>query len=310
MKKTHLQYLNQGVGVAINLRASDTILDVMARIKAGNVPVYGLIRDIVSDVRFYSVTESDSFWRKYSVHHIRKFIEGLSPDQWVNMHVLTGLKEDFLNEWFTTHIFFIPEEEKKKRLDKIEQEEKAGKDGQSEFNESEDSRNEQKYGEEHSYNSAIRDCTDFNNGVSYHRLPEDVKEYAEKQKPNHGLGKAPDHTAEAAFLKNIDPSIVQLAELIGRSDSSETEEFKGKFLHSSKSDIVGVTVGNNLNCVMPSEMALLGDRTMENLFYHRYFKRDYSCSLQHPVVQRVLLKARVLFSCVSTLADRCVESQK
>lgn len=62
-------------------------------------------------------------------------------------------------------------------------------------------------------------------------------------------------------------------QLIGRSGCSETEEIKGKFLHSSKSDIAGVTVGSNLNCVMPSEMALLGDGSTENVFYHRYSQK-------------------------------------
>ncbi len=173
MKKTHLQYLDRGVGVAINLRASDTILDVMARMKSANVPVYGLIRDIVSDVRFYSVTESDFFWRKYSVYKIRKFIEGLSSDQWGNMHVLTGLKEDFLNEWFASYLFFIPEEEKKERLYKIEQDENDKKESQTEDSDDGDCQTEQKAGEYSSDNSAISDCTDLNNGISDHHLPED-----------------------------------------------------------------------------------------------------------------------------------------
>lgn len=313
MKKTHLQYLDRGVAIAINLRASDTILDAMARMKAGNVPVYGLIRDIVSDVRFYSVTESDAFWRKYSVYHIRKFIEGLSPEQWDNTHVLTGLKEDFLNEWFANHLFFIPEEEKKDHLDKIEQEEKDEKDSQTEDSENGDSQTMQKAGEHRSDNSAISDCTDFNNGVSDHHLPEDVKEYAEsqKQQPNHGLGKAPEHTAEAAFLRDIDPSIVELAELIGRSGCSETEEIKGKFLHSSKSDISGVTVGDNLNCVMPSEMALLGDKSTENVFYHRYSQKrlqvfaSASSSTKKPIEDK-----GPIFMCIDTSGSMCGEPEK
>lgn len=313
MKKTHLQYLDRGVGIAINLRASDTILDAMARMKGGNIPVYGLIRDIVSDVRFYSVTESDSFWRKYSVNHIRKFIEGLSSDQWANIQVLTGVKEDFLNEWFANHLFFLSEEEKKERLDKIEQEEKEDKESQTEDCESGDSQGELKNGGQNTDNSAISDCTDSNNGISDHHLPEDVKEYAErqKQKPNHGLGKAPEHTAEAIFLKNIDPSIVQLAELIGRSGRTDTEEIKGEFLHSSKSDITGITVGNNLNCVMPSEMALLGDRSTENVFYHRYSQKrlqvfaSASSSTKKPIEDR-----GPIFMCIDTSGSMCGDPEK
>ncbi len=275
MKKTHLQYLDRGVAIAINLRASDRILDAMARMKSGKLPIYSLIRDIVSDVRFFSVTDSDLFWRKYSVYQIRKFIERLYPDEWSDMHVLTGLKEDFLNEWFASHLFFLPEKEKKERLDKIKQEENDKSESQNEEQKVDEIQSEYKTGNQGLDNSSIKDCTDFDNGVNTYHLPEDVKEYAEQQKqnPNQCLGRAPEHTSEAIFLKNIDPPIVQLAEMIGRSGCAETDEIKGKFLHGGKSDIAGVTVGNNLNCVMPSEMVMLGDKSTEEIFYHRFSQK-------------------------------------
>ena len=115
------------------------------------------------------------------------------------------------------------------------------------------------------------------------------------------MEKAPEHTSEATFLKDIDPSIVQLAELIDRYGIAETEEIKGKFIHSSKSDIAGVTVGNNLNCVMPSEMALLGDRSTENIFYHRYSQKrlqvfaSASSSTKRPIEDK-----GPIFMCIDT----------
>ncbi len=123
MKKSHLSYLQHGVSLALTLRASDTILTAMEGIKRTGAPVYGIIRDIVSDVRFYSVTESDAFWRRYSAYHIRRFIDGIAEETWQDLHALTGLKEDFLNDWFADHLFHIPEEEKKEKLAGIEAEE-------------------------------------------------------------------------------------------------------------------------------------------------------------------------------------------
>ena len=74
------------------------------------------------------------------------------------------------------------------------------------------------------------------------------------------------------------PDIPRLVNLMGRKpDSSGREHLKVnrghqmKIEHSAGSDIEGVTVGNDLNALLPSEVALFGDQRMNDLFLQRYF---------------------------------------
>ena len=58
------------------------------------------------------------------------------------------------------------------------------------------------------------------------------------------------HRAEAEYLKQLDPTIVELAKQIGRSGGMN-HVVSGKFQSASRSDISGVTIGNDLNCLLP-----------------------------------------------------------
>lgn len=78
---------------------------------------------------------------------------------------------------------------------------------------------------------------------------------------------------ENEFLKNVPPSLIKLAKKIGRS-SNQNDNKSSKFLHASKSDIAGITIGNNLNCILPSEIALLADKQTENIFYKNYITKN------------------------------------
>lgn len=275
MKKTYERYLDRSVAIAINLRASETILETISRMKAAKVPVYALIRDIVSDVRFYSVTESDTFWRKYSFYHIRTFIDGLQDDDWRNDHTLTGKKEDFLNNWFAENLFFISEEEKAIRLKKIRADNNSdlqsdgSADGDTEVGEGDDGD-----GKPHELLQGVYDCSNCNENIDDEYLPEELQEYMMSQPGrSHGETGGEEHTAEAKFLNSIDPEIVRLANMIGRTGSISADTPGGRFLRSSKSDISGIIVGDDLNCVLPAELALLGDKATENIFLHRYSQK-------------------------------------
>ena len=43
--------------------------------------------------------------------------------------------------------------------------------------------------------------------------------------------------------------------------------------HSSKSDILGITVGNDLNALLPTELAHCADDELEDLFVYKYVTR-------------------------------------
>lgn len=70
---------------------------------------------------------------------------------------------------------------------------------------------------------------------------------------------------ETRFLKRMPPDLKKLARMIGRSGSSDTTG-KGRFLSASKSDIAGITTGDNLSCLLPSEVAMLAEPKTQDIF--------------------------------------------
>ena len=73
-------------------------------------------------------------------------------------------------------------------------------------------------------------------------------------------------------LLELPESLKKLALLIGRAGEDEIAA-KGRFLTASKSDIEGITVGNNLSALLPSEVALLSDRNTQDIFYRNYAEK-------------------------------------
>lgn len=78
---------------------------------------------------------------------------------------------------------------------------------------------------------------------------------------------------ENNFLNRVPPSLIRLAKIIGRA-SDGIMNTGGSFSVASKSDIAGITTGNNLESLLPSELALLSDSKTENIFYKRYVTKD------------------------------------
>lgn len=94
----------------------------------------------------------------------------------------------------------------------------------------------------------------------------------ESQKHHQGYGgyeAESSVTLEDRFLSHIPPSLVKLAKLIGRADNDEMEP-SGHFPSASKCDIAGVSTGNDLSSVLPSELALLADPRTDSLFFKNY----------------------------------------
>lgn len=311
MKKTHLAYLERGIKIALSLRASSAILAEISKQKCGNVPIYGLIRDIVTDSRFYTVTEYNRFWRLYSLLSIYSFIESVTPEMWEREDEVTALKETFLNEWFINHIFPLSDEEKNKRFENARS--RAGLPEikgykRIEVVEADDE------GDEETYQSdpGVFDCTDIEDRISESTLPYSLKAYSRQLNNSKGSGdgSGQQHSAEASFLLSIDQEIVRLAELIGRSGGFEDEP-SGSFLRSSKSDICGITVGSDINSVMPSELALLSDRATENIFFQRYAQKRLQvfASASHST-KKTRKKKGAIFMCVDSSGSMYGEPEK
>ena len=97
------------------------------------------------------------------------------------------------------------------------------------------------------------------------------------KKSNRGMGVGKANSAniqrlEERFLQKIPQSLIELARRIGRLGENGFHK-EGKFLSAGKSDIAGITVGNDISAVLPSELALLSERQTQDVFYHKYTSR-------------------------------------
>ena len=71
------------------------------------------------------------------------------------------------------------------------------------------------------------------------------------------------------YLSNVPPSLIKLAKLIGRSGNNVFES-SGSFVSASKSDIAGITTGDDLSNLLPSELAMLSEPTTRDIFYRNF----------------------------------------
>lgn len=267
MRKQHLTYLRRAIGIASSIKGGARMLEIVGKIRAGKTPVYQMIRDIVCDSRFYCVVEDDLFWKNYASVVISHFIDSLSSEDWENEERKTGKKEDFLNAWLSKHIFPLSVEEKRRIAKSMQL--TAGNSGKPiPLGSSRNEVNQDSDEYDIHIESGITDKSNSPDKMGS-SLPADIANYAESSKESSPGIEVDSHEAEPEYLQQLDPTIVELAKQIGRSGGTN-HEVTGKFQSASRSDISGITIGNDLNCLLPSELALLGAKSTENLFYQRY----------------------------------------
>ncbi len=97
-----------------------------------------------------------------------------------------------------------------------------------------------------------------------------------KERTDRGDGSSPSieeqKKLELRFLRTVPPSLVRLAKLIGRSGNYDMVP-SGKFLSAAKSDIAGITVGNDLSNLLPSEIAMLTSPSTEDIFLRKFAEK-------------------------------------
>ena len=102
----------------------------------------------------------------------------------------------------------------------------------------------------------------------------DIEESMTNDTPGFGRGKAEEQLRrmENQTLKKIPASLRKLARMIGRTGGFDIEMGKC-FTRASKSDISGITIGDDLNSLLPSEIAVLSDRRTQDIFYKNYAEK-------------------------------------
>ena len=268
MLKSHIKYLTTVVNIAVNTSKMVNVVTAVNNVRCSKKPVYNLIKDIVCDIRFYSVTHPDVFWKRYGVHRIQQFIDGLCEDDWRDELRLTEKKEEFLNAWFLRFILPLSDEEQ------AELSEEMGIDGKNtgKLQGGSDQDGEEDIYTIDGFSANVCDCSKSNYG-NIENLPPEMQDFAGSPMLSSGRGEAPGHDARAKYLDSISPELVSLAEEIGRTSRVQALAASGKFQHSSRSDISGVSVGNDLSSLLPNEVALLSSRDTEGVFYRRYVQK-------------------------------------
>lgn len=279
MNQTQLKYLQRIINYACIIKSSDGLSETVKHIKAAKLPVYQMMRDIACDARFYSVLQNEQFWRQYSCAAISRFIDSLTSVDWGSEKLLTGKKEDFLNEWMAKHILGIPKEQQQE----IEQDSEPDPpdDEDEEFSDLPGPCRIMLDKYMHMLPlAAASGCgsgkTDEtgNDGNIYDDLPDKMKNYLNDSQKGYNPGSHEEpHKADAKYINSLDPTLVELAKKIGRHGCSPDVR-KGKFQTASRCDISGVTTGDNLNCLLPTELAMLASPASEKVFLHKFVQKQ------------------------------------
>ena len=228
-------------------------------------PVRRGILQLMADKRFLGTVSPVMMWQEDAAEELEEFADSLDSEH--KKGLLTQEFIDFkIEEFLTLWSMVMKNREpvykasrKARKKAKMEEVGGPGEGGKGEGG-----------GEKGGYASGGRDAdkalTDF---IESHDSGEDESE-------GMGMGsgdpKMEQQKRENVFLKSIPESLKKLAMLIGRAGEDDISA-KGRFLTASKSDIEGITVGNNLSALLPSEVALLSEKSTQDIFYRNYAEK-------------------------------------
>lgn len=277
MKKTHAKYLQRVLNLSIMWRASGNVDTYVSAIRSPKSVIYRLIRDIVCDYRFYSVSEDNIFWKAHSFMAVSKFIDALTPEKWSDQKLLDSRKEEFLNEWFYSFCFPVSEKRRKLIVDEILSFDFGDStDTYTNYFRAESMQVEHRESDLEYDFCHTNDCTETS-PQKCGALPPLLKDY--QQQCNRQMlavskgAVGQSHIADAIFLNRINRDLLKLAMKIGRVSSLRPVENKGSFMRSRRWDINGITVGDDLNSLLPAELAMLASSETEAVFYHRFVQK-------------------------------------
>ena len=113
-------------------------------------------------------------------------------------------------------------------------------------------------------------------------VTQDVKQLWDLSESTWEMGDFKEFEKYAAFLQK-DKELQELAELLGNLRNSSRKTFEmvpipnAEIRYAVKSSITGVRLGDDLGSLLPSEVALLADEAMEDLFIKRLADKKLQC---------------------------------
>ncbi len=265
MKKAHEAYLKKVISL---ISEGDT--SGVGALRSPSSPEYGLIREIACDVRFYTVMDDHPFWRDYSSAAVSDFIDGLTGEDWQDNRRRTDKRETFLNGWLADNILPLTEQEQQAKIEALQA--RGRRRANPKGDEIEIDALKKPEDDEPEFGFGIKDMTSANIEEG-EGLPSTLKplmdsvEAADKDNAGSDMDEA-----EMRFMERVDQDMIELAKLIGRCGTGADENI-GRFHNTRRSDITGITVGTDLNSLLPSELVLLSSAETEGVFFHRYAQK-------------------------------------
>ena len=248
------------------------------------------LMNAVCDPRFKLYSNTVGFWKEEARFALEELAGQLSSQEGLTEVVASTMLETFLTAWFrmTFNKIVIPATKPQPYFEKAQQpqETKNIEDGIKMLEDIEISFCPPKgksdcFVKTHPHNKNSKNTVNVKGdeqGEDNRQNEQDPEsmEQEENRKSNSGKYFTPSTSQivqiEEKYLDNIPPSLVELARRIGRM--GEAGSFKtGKFLTASKSDISGITIGNEISSALPSELALLADTKTQNIFFSNYAAR-------------------------------------
>ena len=234
---------------------------------------------VVSNPYFLAAPKRDGAWYARVESELEDFAARidamLNPTEDSINEEIRQFLEELLNRNLGTDLKPGPQE-------KQEQEEEEEEDNEENDENVDKEREDANSGEQ---NKIPDDITDLLEDLmkSIGRPDTGNEEDEEKEKENEtdneeqfGIGagnsKEENLRRENRFLRSIPKDLLKLAKIIGRSGSVDFKP-SGHFPTAAKSDITGITIGDNLSSLLPSETALLSCPATQPTFYHNYVEK-------------------------------------
>lgn len=246
--------------------------DVADRLADRCLPETSLIRRVlmnaVCDPRFKIHVAAVPDWRKMATEVLENLAWLLTDVDDLCDELAEDLLDDFLNEWLMAML----DAQERKELEytmpeKVASCEKdimnaiSGFSIEDDSSTGDDKKDSENADDEESENSEDEDIPSGSSDLDFKK----------EGSPTYGRGSGPERERliDNSYLEKIPPTLVALAKKIGRSGSNNSIA-TGSFPSATKCDIAGVSVGDDLGSVLPVELALLSERSTQNLFFKNY----------------------------------------
>ena len=226
------------------------VQDALAGKDSGGDLVRETLVRAVCDPRFKGTVQAEKTWEDHARKSLEKFAQELMDAGDLDAATADFLLERFLTKFFLSAVAIAVR--KKPR--------KSGKGGSGD-----------KKGEGGGLDMELRMMGQGNG-------EEGEKAALNEEVDGRGVGegcagtRAEERSFEKMFLRKMPPSLKELARRIGRAGGEDAGKAV-RFMTAAKSDIAGITVGNDLSSLLPSEVALLAEPRTEDIFLRGYAEK-------------------------------------